>query len=198
MTLKDLLEKDFRVALPISGGFGNSIDNAIVIHRNGINDYVGTEHYILKYLGIGRRIDWKILGQELITHGSKKIDKIKIETKQFTESEIITQIENYYFDITDCFGIKMENNNSFDEEKILAQIIERIKVLEGLNDFNKKCIALLRTEDLFKDTKLTIEFLDVIFKDESLPLFDSMIENKRKPIMDVLRIIGKRLNKNHC
>lgn len=107
MTLKDLLEKDFRVDLPISGGFGNSIDNAIIIHRNAINDYVGTEHFILKGLGIGRRIEWKILGQELLTHDSKKIDKIKIETKQLTEGEIITQIENYYFDITDCFGIKM-------------------------------------------------------------------------------------------
>ena len=197
MTLKELLEKDFIVDLPISGGFGNSIDNTIIIHRYGINDYVGTEHFILKCLGIGRRIEWKILGQELLTHDSKKIDKIIIETKQLTESEIITQIENYYFDVTDCFGVKMEHNKSFDEEKILAQIKERIKVLEGLNDFNKKCIALLRTEELFKDTKLTIKFLDVIFKDESLPLFESMMENRRKPIMDVLRIIGKRINENH-
>jgi hypothetical protein len=60
----------------------------------------------------------------------------------------------------------------------------------------KKCIVLLRTEELFKDTKLTLEFLDVIFKDESLPLFKCMMENKRKPIMDILRIIGKRMNEN--
>jgi hypothetical protein len=31
--------------------------------------------------------------------------------------------------------------------------------LEQLNDFNKKCIGLLRTEKLFEDTKLTVEFL---------------------------------------
>jgi hypothetical protein len=43
MTLKDLLKNDFGADLPISGGFGNSIDNPIIIHRNGINDYVGTE-----------------------------------------------------------------------------------------------------------------------------------------------------------
>ena len=197
MTLKDLLEKDFRVDLPISGGFGNSIDNAIIIHRHGINDYVGTEHFILKCLGIGRGIEWKLMGQELLIHDNKEIDKIKIETKQLTESEIITQIENYYFDITDCFGNKTQLDKSFDEEKTLAQIKERIIVLERLNEFNKKCIGLLKTEELFKDTKLTIEFLDVIFKDESLPLFEIMMENKRKPIMDVLRIIGKQLNENH-
>jgi hypothetical protein len=196
MTLKDLLEKDFKIDLPISGGYGNSIENAIIIHRNEINDYVGTEHFILKCLGIGRRIEWIILGQELVSYGSKKVDKIKIETKQLTESEIITQIENYYFDITDCFGVKTEHRKSFDEEKVMAQIKDRIKVLEGLNDFNKRCVALLITEELFKDTKLTIEFLDVIFNDESLPLFESMMENKHKPIMDVLRIIGKRMNEN--
>jgi len=69
-----------------------------------MNNYVGTEYFILECLGIGRGIKWKILEQKLLTHNNKKIDKIKIETKEFTESEIITQIENYYFDITDCFG----------------------------------------------------------------------------------------------
>ena len=29
-------------------------------------------------------------------------DKVKIETEQTTEKEIITQTENYYFDITEC------------------------------------------------------------------------------------------------
>lgn len=197
MTLKDILEEDFRVELPISGGFGNSIDNAIIIHRDGMNDYVGTEHFILKCLGIGRRVEWKILKQELLSYNNKKIDRISIETKQLIESKTITQVENYYFDITDCLEIEIQQEKSFNEEKTLAQIKERILTLERLNDFNKKCIDLLRTEELFKDTKLTLEFLDVLFKDESLPLFESMFENTRKPIMDVLRIIGKQMNENH-
>jgi len=197
MSLKNLLEKDFGVTLPISGGFGNSFDNAIIIHKDGINDYVGTEHFILKCLGKGRRIEWQILGQKLLNHNKKKIDKIKIETKQLTESELITQIENYYFDITECFGNEVQQDNSFNEEWTLNQIKERIIELESLNDFNKKCISLLRTEELFQDTKKTIEFLDIIFKDKSLPLFESMMENKRKPIMDVLRIIGKELNEDY-
>ncbi len=104
MTLKDLITEDFGVELPISGGYGNSIENAIIIQKDGINDYIGTEHFILKCLGIGRQIKWKILGQELINLNNTKIDKIKIETEELTESEIITQIENYYFDITECFG----------------------------------------------------------------------------------------------
>ena len=41
MTLRELLKQDFGKDLPISGGMGNSIDNPIIIHREGINDYVG-------------------------------------------------------------------------------------------------------------------------------------------------------------
>ena len=197
MTLTDLLKSDFWVELPISGGFGNSIDNAVIIHRSGINDYVGTEHFILKCLGKGRGIEWQILGQELLNHNDQQIDKIKIETKQTTELEIITQIENYYFDITECFGNEIQLATSFNAEETLKKIKERIIELESLNDFNKKCIELLRKEQLFNDSKLTIDFLDVIFKDESLPLFESMMNNKKQPIMDVLRIIGKELNQNH-
>jgi hypothetical protein len=37
-----------------------------------------------------------MIEQQLLTHNGRKIDKIKIETKQMTETEIIKQIENYY------------------------------------------------------------------------------------------------------
>jgi hypothetical protein len=125
MTIKELIKTDFGVDLPISGGFGNSIDNPIIIHKEGINDYVGTEYFILKCLGKGRRIEWKILEQALLTHNNKKIDKIKIETKQTTELETITQIENYYFDITKCFE---QNEN-------LAQVRKQINKYNLIEKF---------------------------------------------------------------
>lgn len=115
MTLKELLQLDFGVDLPISGGYGNSIENPIIIHKAEINDYVGTEHFILNCLGKGRQIEWKFLKQELLNHNNKNIDKIKIETKEKTELEIITQIENYYFDISDCFGNVTREESSFND-----------------------------------------------------------------------------------
>ncbi len=88
------------------GGFGNSIESAVIIERQfPTNNYVGTEYAFLKYLGLGRRIEWKTIGQELLNHNGRTIDKIKIETIETTETEIITQIENYYFDITECFNV---------------------------------------------------------------------------------------------
>ena len=104
INLKELLKKDFGVDLPISGGVGNSIDNPIVIHLAKFNDYVGTEYSVLECIGKGRGIEWKIVEQGLLSHRDKKIDKVKIETIELTVDSKITQIENYYFDITECFG----------------------------------------------------------------------------------------------
>lgn len=195
MILKDLLKLDFGVDLPISGGFGNSVDNAIIIHRTDLNDYVQTEYFILNCLGKGRCIEWKGVGQELLFHNHRKIDKIKIETIETTRNEIITQIENYYFDITECFIPRTENQIEFDEKLTLEKIKKRIEKLRKEDKFNKMCIDRLKEGKLFNDSKLTAQFLDVILVDESLPLFELMMKYKGKPILDVLRIVGPQLTK---
>lgn len=102
MNLKALLKQDFDIDFPISGGTGDSRDNPIVIHRVEPNDYVSVEYGILRCLGMGRRIEWELVQQEVIHYGGKTLDQMKIRTKETTLSEIITQVENYYFDITKC------------------------------------------------------------------------------------------------
>ena len=44
-------------------------------------------------------LSYKYRLEEQYMEGNLKIDKIKIKTKQLTDSDIITQIENFYFDI---------------------------------------------------------------------------------------------------
>lgn len=103
---------DFGIFLPINGGMGNSIDNPITIEKtipilvpDAEPEFqktpVKVEHLYLKYVFTGRNVEYKFLKQELIEHGGKKIDKVKCETKETTDAEIITQIENYYFDISE-------------------------------------------------------------------------------------------------
>ena len=197
MILKELLKKDFGVDLPISGGTGNSINNPIVIHKTtGTNDYVGTEYTILKCIGIGRNIRWKTLRQELLTHNNKKMDKIKIEITDATEGETVTHIENYYFDITECFDAEDKEETPFDENKTLQKIKDRLIELEKVNEFNKNCIGLIKTGELYGNSNLTSQFLEVLFKDEALPLFVSMMDNRKTCVLDVLRRIGKDLNEN--
>jgi hypothetical protein len=113
MNLRELLKKDFKIDLPISGGNGNSIDNPVVVHYQHPNDYVGVEYAVFNGLYTGRRFgllgkgssfEWKFIKQTLIHHNGRKIDQMKFETKETSATEIITQVENYYFDITECFG----------------------------------------------------------------------------------------------
>jgi len=104
MDLRELLKADFDIDFPISGGTGNSLDNPIVIHKQVPNDYTSVEYGILRCLGIGRRIEWKMIRQSIFEYNGRTLDQLKIETKETAESEIVTQIENYYFDITECFG----------------------------------------------------------------------------------------------
>jgi hypothetical protein len=102
MTLRELLKQDFDIDFPISGGFGNSREQPVIIHQETPNDYTSVEYGILRCLGIGRGIEWKLKQQATIKHEGKTLDQMKIETIQTTEKEVITQIENYYFDITEC------------------------------------------------------------------------------------------------
>ena len=103
MNLKDLLLQDFGADLPISGGLGNSRDSPIVVHKATPNDYGQTEYIVLQCLGLGLGIEWNLLQQSLLSHNDRKIDQIKIETTEVTGEEVVTQIENFYFDITECF-----------------------------------------------------------------------------------------------
>ena len=80
-------------------------------------------------------------------------------------------------------------------EGAIAKIKERIIELESANEFNKKCVGLLRGGKFFEESEmdLVVKFMDVIFNDESMPLFESMMDNCRKPILEVLDIVGKKL-----
>jgi hypothetical protein len=104
LSIRERLLKDFGVNLQISGGLGNSLENAVVIQYGVPNDYVSIEYAYLKYLGFGRGIQWRVIQQELVQTDDKTYDKIKIETLQKDGDETIKQIENFYFDITECFG----------------------------------------------------------------------------------------------
>lgn len=99
INLRELLKQDFDLGLPITGGSGNSKDNPIIIEPT--RNPVDVEYAVLTCLGIGRNVEWKVLGQELFTYNGKRMDKIKIEVVLLTETQIITTIENYYFQLPD-------------------------------------------------------------------------------------------------
>jgi hypothetical protein len=102
ISARHLLFQNFGVQLPIAGGVRNSIENAVMIQYGIPNNYVSMEYLYLKYIGLGRGISWKTIGQEYFERDRKHYDKITIEVTPFENEE--PHHENYYFDITDCFG----------------------------------------------------------------------------------------------
>lgn len=100
MNLRDMLKRDFGLELNISGGYGQSLDDPIIVLNSNPIDASMTEMHILRSIGKGRGILWRILARTPVENGQISIEQIKIETKEATESKIITQIENYYFDVS--------------------------------------------------------------------------------------------------
>lgn len=103
MTLKEILIDKFGIDLPISGGFGHSIEHPVIIHRTEINDHIDTEYTIFDLLAKSRNADWKLNLQELIYHHDRIIDKLTILIFHSSCGEDHPELEEYYFDITECF-----------------------------------------------------------------------------------------------
>lgn len=106
MNIREQIKNDFDIDLPIKGGTGGSIENPVILAKEWAHmDYVNIEHVYLKCIGIGRGIKWRTISQEVMIHNGRTVDKIRIETEETTETEIITQTEAYYFDITECMDL---------------------------------------------------------------------------------------------
>lgn len=95
-----MLKRDFNLEPNISGGFGQTRDDPVVLLDSDPIDASMTQMQVLKGLGMGKGILWRILERNPIVVGSANIEQIVIETKELKESEIITQQENYYFDVS--------------------------------------------------------------------------------------------------
>lgn len=102
INLKNTIEDMFNVLLPISGGCGQSFDDAIIIN-GGVKDGVSIEYMTLKYLLIliGKNIgeDWNLEEQQLTQKDNKYYDILSIVFNN--EPNVF---HNYYFDITEFYG----------------------------------------------------------------------------------------------
>lgn len=111
MNLKEILEEDFGVDLPISGGKGSSKEDPIVINKHEKNDCSSIEYTILNYINLGRGVNWKIVQQEKFIYEERHLEKIRIETVTIGK-ELSSQFESYYFDITECVPLNQKSKSS--------------------------------------------------------------------------------------
>ena len=100
MDIKQHIFINTGVLLPISGGNGQSQDQAVVITSEAKYMLIQVENeFISAMLDEGY---WKKLGQSLmITDNGKKYDKITIHNYLHNGAEVE---KTFWFDITECFG----------------------------------------------------------------------------------------------
>jgi len=101
LTVKQIIKKFFNVDLPISGGSGNSIVNAIKIESSTEDEGVQLEYQVLDYIHQLGNKSWRVIKQELLREGNKAYDKLTVEVK-----DDLQNYHNYYFDITDFHMIE--------------------------------------------------------------------------------------------
>lgn len=104
MPAKDFIKELFNVDLPIAGGYGESCKNAVKMLYKVPNDFISTEYFYLRCICESMEKSYKLVGQELIGKEGRTYDKIQIETTHKKDGNTIVQLEEWYFDITDCFG----------------------------------------------------------------------------------------------
>ncbi|MCO5231711.1 MAG: hypothetical protein M9958_11225 [Chitinophagales bacterium] len=102
MELKDAILADTGKNLNISGGLGNTLDSAIIIHKNSdFNKHTEAEDFILNYYEKGRKLNWRVVDRSLVSHKDKKINKIKVRIQSESSKEAPIYVEAYYFDVTE-------------------------------------------------------------------------------------------------
>lgn len=98
--LHDLLLRDWGTELPISGGYGQSREDPIVVTTPDAEKTALTQVLVLRGLGRGRGVFWRTITRALLGEQWPGIEQFKIETIELTDKQIVTQTEYYYFDVS--------------------------------------------------------------------------------------------------
>jgi hypothetical protein len=121
-SIKEIIFQVFGVTLPIRGGMGDRMENAVIIERTfPFNDYVSIEHEVINFIIKGRELhSWKKIKQQLLFEKGKTYDMLEVNVLSNQEGKLFQHTENYYFDITECFGPEKESQS--EEDKKLAEM----------------------------------------------------------------------------
>ena len=119
MDIRELIKNAFNEDLPISGGMGNSIEQAVTLESaRPLNDYVSLQYQVMDLISRGRDVSWELKGQELIVKEGRKYDKLMVAVKGINGNPMTLQIEYHYYDITNCMNTLPNDRQQDDKEMI--------------------------------------------------------------------------------
>ena len=119
MDIRELIRKAFNEDLPISGGMGNSIDEAVILESAGpMNDYLTLEYRVMDLISKGRDVSWELKRQSLVVKDDRKYDKLEVAVKGINGNPMPLRLEYHYYDITKCMNMLPDDNQQDDEEMV--------------------------------------------------------------------------------
>ena len=119
MDIRELIRKAFNEDLPISGGMGNSIEEAVILESAGpMNDYLTLEYRVMDLISKGRDVSWELKRQLLVVKDDRKYDKLEVAVKGINGNPMPLRLEYHYYDITKFMNV-LPNDNQQDDEKMV-------------------------------------------------------------------------------
>jgi hypothetical protein len=99
-SLREQIMRDFGLDLPIGSGSGSRREDPLVISTSNPHDVVLTEMLLLRCLGKVFDKLWRVRARAVMDGQWGNLEQVKVETKQLTATEIITETVNHYFDVS--------------------------------------------------------------------------------------------------
>jgi hypothetical protein len=119
MDIRELIRKAFNEDLPIIGGMGNSIEEAVILESAGpMNDYLTLEYRVMDLISKGRDVSWELKRQSLVVKDDRKYDKLEVAVKGINGNPMPLRLEYHYYDITKFMNV-LPNDNQQDDEKMV-------------------------------------------------------------------------------
>ncbi len=119
MDIRELIRKVFNDDLPISGGMGNSIEEAVILESAGpMNDYLTLEYQVMDLIAKGRDVSWELKKQSLVVKDDRKYDKLEVAVKGINGNLMPLRLEYHYYDITKCMYVLPDDNQQDDKKMI--------------------------------------------------------------------------------
>jgi hypothetical protein len=98
--LREQIKRDFGLDLPIGSGSASSRDNPLVILASDPHDVALTEMPLLRCFGDVFEKLWRVRARVAMEGRWRNVEQVKVETKQLTSTEVVTEETNYYFDVS--------------------------------------------------------------------------------------------------
>ena len=101
MGFKKMLMDDFGKDLPIGDGFGQSVEDPILITTADPEVAALTRFEVVWCIFVVKEWYWRPLGQVFVDPENNRIEKFSVEVKYIEGDQIVTETRKFYFDLSE-------------------------------------------------------------------------------------------------